>query len=73
MIGSGGGDSGTSSYLVAARGCWLPTEDNLGENFSYIHYAQVVGNIWLQLGHDLLERCVKLLEREVMRTPTISW
>lgn len=33
----------------------------------------MVGNIWLQLGHDLLENYRKLLEWEVMRTPTISW
>jgi len=33
MVGLGGGDGGTSSYLVVARGCWLPVEDDIGENF----------------------------------------
>ena len=33
MVGSGGEDGGTSSYLVAARGYWLLVEDHLGEVF----------------------------------------
>jgi len=37
MAGSGGGNNGTSSYLVAVRGCWLLAEDHLGEIFSPRH------------------------------------
>ena len=33
------------------------------KEISHIHYAQVMGNIWLQLGHDLLEECTNVLER----------
>jgi len=29
--------NGTSSYMGAARGCWLPTEDHLGEKVSPIY------------------------------------
>ena len=31
MASSGGGDNGTSSYLVATRGYWLLVEDHLEE------------------------------------------
>ena len=34
MAGSGGGEDGTMSQLVATRSCWLPAEDHLGEIFS---------------------------------------
>jgi len=34
MASSSGGDDGTLSYLMAARGCWLPIEDNVGEKNS---------------------------------------
>jgi len=59
---------------VTARGCWLPIEDHLG----YFFYPRdithkMVGSIWLQLGHDLSKKWMKLIEWEVMRTPTISW
>ena len=74
MAGSGGGDNGTLSYLVAARGCCLLAEDHLGEkNYPRDITHKVVVNIWLQLRRDLSKKCVKLLEQEVTRTPTISW
>jgi len=45
MALAGGGDSGTSNYLLDAMDSWLLAEDHLGENiFSYIHYPQVLGN-----------------------------
>jgi len=34
MASLGGRDSGMPCYLMAARGCWLSTEDHLGENVS---------------------------------------
>jgi len=33
MVGLGGEDGSTSSYLIVARGRWLLTEDNQGEKF----------------------------------------
>jgi len=45
MAESGGRENGTSNYLVAIRGYWLPAENHLGDFFfSRIHYPQVGGN-----------------------------
>jgi len=43
-------------WLQWAVGCQL--KSNLGEKLSYECHPLVVGNIWLQLGHELSIKCM---------------